>query len=96
MKIDKKRRRECKTNYKKRLILLKGNHPRLVVRKTNRYIILQIIESKHAQDKIINAVNTKELLKYSWPKNKKNSLKSLSASYFGGLLKNLKKLKKLY
>jgi len=89
------RRRRNKTNYTKRLILLKGNLPRLVIRKTNKYIILQIIESKKAQDKIIYSINTKELLKKGWPKELKGSLKSLPAAYLGGLLlgakaKNLK------
>lgn len=86
MKLDKRRRRENKTNYSKRLILLKGNSPRLVIRKTNRYIILQIIESKKAQDKVSYSANSKELLKYGWPENKKGSLKSLGAAYLGGLL----------
>jgi large subunit ribosomal protein L18 len=86
MKIDKRRRIENKTNYRKRLTLLKGKSPRFVVRKTNRYIILQIIDSKGALDKVIYSVNTKELLKFGWPENMKNSLKSLSAAYLGGLL----------
>lgn len=85
-KIDKKRRRQAKTDYRKRLVLLKGNSPRLVVRKTNKYIILQIIESKNAEDKVLYSVNTKELLKLGWPEEKKGSLKSISASYLGGLL----------
>ncbi len=96
-KLDKKRRRERKTNYKKRLILLKGNCARFVVRKTNRYIIMQITESKHAQDKVLCSVNTKELLKYGWSENKKGSLKSVSAAYLGGLLlgKKVKDIKKV-
>ncbi len=94
-KIDKKRRRQAKTNYNKRLILLKGKFPRLVIRKTNRYIILQIIESKHAKDKVLYSVNTKELLKLEWPEERKGSLKSISAAYLGGLLlgKKAKQLK---
>jgi large subunit ribosomal protein L18 len=86
MKLDKRRRIENKTNYHKRLILLKGNSPRLVIRKTNQYIVLQIIESKSAQDKVIYSASTKELLKLGWPKEKEGSLKSLSASYLAGLL----------
>lgn len=86
MKLDKKRRLKNKTNYRKRLVLLKGKSPRLVIRKTNRYIILQIVESKNAQDKIAFSVNTKELLKSGWPKEKEGSLKSLPAAYLGGLL----------
>ena len=86
MKLDKKRRREYKTNYHKRLILLKGDFLRLVVRKTNRYVILQVVESKNAQDKILHAVNTKELLKLGWPEKNMGSLKSLTAVYLAGLL----------
>ena len=95
MKLDKQRRLECKTNYNKRLKLLKGNCPRLVIRKTNRYIILQIIESKNAQDKVIYSVSTRELIKLGWPEEKKGSLKSLTASYLAGLLlgKKAEKLK---
>ena len=94
-KIDKKRRRQAKTDYRKRLVLLKSKSPRVVIRKTNRYIILQIIKSKHAKDNVLYSVNTKELLKLGWPEKKKGSLKSISASYLGGLLlgKKAKKLK---
>ncbi len=95
MKLDKQRRMKSKTNYNKRLKLLKGNCPRLVIRKTNRYIILQIIESKNAQDKVIYSVSTKELIKLGWPKEKQGSLKSSTASYLAGLLlgKKAEKLK---
>ena len=86
IKLDKKRKLQRKTNYTKRLILLKGNYPRLVVRKTNKYIIMQIIESKHAQDMVLYSITTKDLLKQGWPENKKGSLKSLAASYLTGLL----------
>lgn len=86
MKLNKRRRREGKTNYPKRLALLKSKLPRLIVRKTNRYLILQIVESENAQDKILYGVNTKELLKFGWPEDKKGSLKSLAAAYLGGLL----------
>jgi len=85
-RLDRRRRRESKTNYTKRLILLKGNIPRLVVRKSNKYVLLQVVESKHAQDKVICEVSTKELLRYGWPKDKSGSLKSIAASYLGGLL----------
>jgi len=86
MKLDKRRRLENKTNYKKRLMLLKGNYLRLVVRKTNRYVILQIVESENAKDKVLCSVNTKELLRHGWPGDKAGSLKSLGATYLAGLL----------
>jgi large subunit ribosomal protein L18 len=86
MKLDKKRRIENKTNYRKRLVLLKGKSPRLVVRKTNRYIIIQIISSKESKDVVMQSVFTKELMDYGWPKDMQGSLKSLSAAYLGGYL----------
>ena len=85
-RLDRRRRRESKTNYTKRLLLLKGNVPRLVIRKTNKYVLLQIVESVNAQDKIVSAVSTKELLKHGWPKEKAGSLKSLAAAYLAGIL----------
>ncbi|MFH1359050.1 MAG: 50S ribosomal protein L18 [archaeon] len=85
-KLDKKRRQESKTNYTKRVILLKSGFPRLVVRKSNKYLILNIVESKKAQDKVVLTISTKNLLKYGWPEDKKGSLKSLAAAYLAGLL----------
>jgi large subunit ribosomal protein L18 len=86
MKLNKRRRLENKTNYKKRLMLLKGDYLRLVIRKTNKYITLQIVESEDAKDKILSAISTKNLLKHGWPEDKAGSLKSLGASYLAGLL----------
>ena len=95
-RLDRRRRRESKTNYTKRLLLLKGNVPRLVVRKSNKYILLQVVESSGAQDKVICEVSTKEFLRYGWPKDKAGSLKSLAAAYLGGmLLANKAKAKKV-
>jgi len=95
MRIQKRRRRENKTDYLKRLKLLKGEKPRIVFRKTNRYIIAQYITSEAAQDKIITSMNSRELNKYGWPKNAQGSLKSISASYLTGYLigKKIKKQK---
>ncbi len=86
MKLDKRRRLEGRTDYKKRLRLLKGGYLRLVVRKSNRYILLQIVESRHAQDKVLVTASTKELLKKGWPSEKAGLLKSLGAAYLGGFL----------
>tara|TARA_Y100000310_G_scaffold122529_1_gene121232 strand:- start:3536 stop:4123 length:588 start_codon:yes stop_codon:yes gene_type:complete len=95
-KLNKKRRLENKTNYTKRLILLKGDYLRLVIRKSNKYITLQIVESENAKDKVLYSVNSRELLKHGWPEDKTGSLKSLAAGYLSGLLlgKKAKELKK--
>ena len=92
MKTLKRRRAQAKTDYRARLALLKSGMPRLVVRKTNRYIICQIIETEITQDKVIASATSKELLEKGWPENMKGSLKSLQASYLTGFLL-VKKLK---
>ncbi|MBS3091749.1 50S ribosomal protein L18 [Candidatus Pacearchaeota archaeon] len=85
-KTIRRRRKEGKTDYKARLALLSSEKPRLVIRKTNRYILAQIVESNIAQDKVVFAVNSKELLARGWPKELSGSLKSLSAAYLTGKL----------
>jgi len=52
MKINKRRKREYKTDYLKRIKFLKSNSPRVVFRKTNKYLIAQYTTSKEAKDKI--------------------------------------------
>ena len=95
MKVMKKRRRfEGKTNYKKRLKILKGEFPRVVFRKTNRYIVGQLIKSVEAQDKVEIGVTSKDLLKYGWPKDRIGSLKSIPAAYLTGFLIGEKILEK--
>ena len=86
MKTLKRRRRECKTDYLKRLKLLKSGLPRIVFRKTNRYVISQYVTSNEAQDKIVFGLTSKELLKHGWPKELQGSLKSAPAAYLLGLL----------
>lgn len=82
----KRRRKENKTDYLKRLKLLKSKMPRIVFRKTNRYIIAQYVTSKQAKDKVEIGINSKQLIKYGWPKEFQGSLKSIPASYLTGFL----------
>jgi len=86
MKTLKRRRREQKTDYGKRIKLLKSGKPRLVFRRSNKYILVQYVTGKEAQDKIEFGVRSKDLLKHGWPKEAKGSLKSLPASYLTGYL----------
>jgi large subunit ribosomal protein L18 len=82
----KRRRRECKTDYKARRILLTSGLPRIVVRKTNKYFIIQAVESEEAQDKVLATITSKELLKNGWDAKAGGSLKSVPAGYLTGLL----------
>jgi len=85
MKTVKKRRKQNRTDYLGRLKLLKSGKPRVVFRKTNKYIIAQYVTSKQAQDKIVFGVNSKDLMAHGW-KEESGSLKSIPASYLTGYL----------
>lgn len=91
-KTQKRRRVEYKTDYQARFSFLKSENPRLVVRKSNRYILAQISEVNLAQDKVLARMDSKQLLEKGWPKEKAGSLKSLQACYLTGffLAKNIK------
>ncbi len=80
-----RRRLEARTDYKARLEMLKSGKPRVVIRKTNRYVIVQIVTSNLAQDQIIFGTSSKVLLTKGWPEAQAGSLKSLSAAYLTGL-----------
>ncbi len=77
-----RRRREEKTDYKKRLALLKSGKSRAVIRLSNRYAIIQIVQYSQKGDKTLLTVNSNQLKKLGW----KHSSKSLPAVYLIGLL----------
>jgi len=86
-KVPKKRRREGKTNYYKRYVYVFSRATRLVVRKSNRYITLQIIRPTPIGDITLASVHTSELIKrFGW----KGGSKSISAAYLAGLLLGIK------
>ncbi len=84
--IQKRRRRENRTDYLARLKMLRSGKPRLVFRKTNKHIISQYVVSEEAKDKIILGITSKKLLDYGWPESFKGSLKSIPAAYLTGYL----------
>src|SRR3989344_2403599 len=84
MKILRRRRKEGKTDYKARINMLKSGEARLVVRKTNRYIIAQIVTTEIAQDKVVAGINSKILISKGLPEKNSGSLKSIPAAYLTG------------
>jgi ribosomal protein L18 len=82
----KRRRRECKTDYGLRMGLLKSSLPRITIRKTNKYFIVQVIKSSEAQDKVVFGITSKDLTEYGWDEKATGSLKSISAGYLTGIL----------
>ena len=71
-----------RTNYRRRLALLKPGLPRLVVRKTLGSIILQVIDFEVAGDKVKLTVTSKRLRELGW----KHSCKNIPAAYLAGML----------
>lgn len=76
-----RRRREALTDYGKRLELVKSGVDRIVVRKTNKRIIGQIVKYSPQGDKILAYVDSNELLKMKWP-----SRSNRPTAYLTGLL----------
>ncbi|MEM3227484.1 MAG: 50S ribosomal protein L18 [Candidatus Micrarchaeaceae archaeon] len=62
----KKRRREALTNYKRRISLLKSGLDRVVVRKGNRSIIVQVARFAPHGDIIVASAHSSELKALGW------------------------------
>ena len=85
-KVKFRRRREGKTDYRKRLALLKSGKIRMVVRRSNRFITVQFVRSKLEGDEIIAYAYSKELEKLGWP----FSCKNVPAAYLTGYMAALR------
>lgn len=90
-----RRKREGKTNYKKRLGLLLSGKDRLVVRKSLKNIGGQVIKYSPKGDVVVISGHSNELKKLGWNASKSN----VTAAYLTGLLlgkkaqqKNIKEL----
>ncbi|MBW2988971.1 50S ribosomal protein L18 [Candidatus Woesearchaeota archaeon] len=90
MKLGFKRKKNGKTDYRKRLRILSSNKPRLVVRKSLKNISAQITEYGENGDKVILAGHSSELKKYGYEGNKGN----IPSAYLVGVLIGSKAKKK--
>ena len=82
-KLPLKRKRQGKTDYKKRLAFISGNKPRLVVRRFSRNILAQVTEFNPDGDMVIVSAHTNELRKkYGMTMPRKN----ITSAYLLGLL----------
>lgn len=77
-----KRKREGKTDYKRRLLILKSDKIRFVVRKSLNNILLQFVKYDPDGDKIVVSAHSNILKKYGWDLHKGN----IPAAYLTGLL----------
>lgn len=82
-RVKPRRQRNGRTDYKKRLNLLKSRKTRMVVRKSLKNTQIQFVEYKESGDNIIVTAGSKELVsKYKW----KYSTSSTPAAYLTGIL----------
>lgn len=77
-----RRRREGKTDYRKRLALVKSGLPILTVRRTNTQLIVHLREYTPKGDVTKLMITSKKLKDYGWT----GSFKNLPASYLTGYL----------
>lgn len=61
-----RRRRNGVTDYATRLALLKGGKPRAVIRKTNRFLHVQVVDYAPAGDRTVCSASSRELSKYGF------------------------------
>ncbi len=80
-----RRKREGKTDYKRRMKLLLAGSPRAIIRRTLKRMIVQLAVNGEKGDKIIISADSNQLKKYGW----KHSL-NLSTSYLTGYLAGAK------
>ena len=77
-----RRKREQKTNYRKRLRLLESGKLRLTFRTSNTKFLAQVVSFDTSGDKIIVGVDSSALKKNGWNYSSKN----FPAAYLTGLL----------
>jgi large subunit ribosomal protein L18 len=77
-----RRRAEGKTNFQKRLGMVKSGKTRLVVRRSNRYVDVQFVNFEPAGDKTLLTVTGKKLSKeFNYP-----AKRNVWSAYLAGLL----------
>ncbi|RMF91311.1 MAG: 50S ribosomal protein L18 [Methanobacteriota archaeon] len=83
-KVPKRRKREGKTNYRKRLALLLSQRPRLVVRKSHNNVQLQITEYHPRGDRVLASAHSKELRKLGYKGHGGNAVSGYLVGLLGG------------
>ena len=77
-----RRRRDGRTNYRKRRRLVTSGIPRFVVRPSNKHLSAQIVEAKAEGDLTVASAHSSELKEFGW----RGSCGNIPAAYLTGLL----------
>jgi large subunit ribosomal protein L18 len=84
-----RRKREGRTDYAKRLKLVISPVPRMVVRRTNRHFIVQLVVAEEQGDRTLVAANSAELAAFGYT----GALSNTPAAYLTGVLFGARALK---
>lgn len=79
-----KRRGAGRTNYVKRLAMLKSEAPRAVIRKSTNHMMVQFVKSEAGKDKVVAAGFTKELNEFKYAGHGGNIPAAYLAGYLAG------------
>ena len=90
--ISYRRKREGKTNYKKRMNILSSGIPRLVIRKSLKNITAQIIGYEPKGDKVLACASSKEIMKLGWKFSGCNTPCAYLVGYLAGKKAKEKKI----
>lgn len=77
-----RRRREGRTDYRRRLSLLRGERPRVVVRKSLHHLSVQVVRFHLRGDEVVTSAHSKELSRFGW----EGPTGNVPAAYLTGLL----------
>ncbi|BCS92092.1 50S ribosomal protein L18 [Metallosphaera sp. J1] len=84
-KVKFRRRREGKTNYYRRYTYVLNRTDRVVVRLTNKYVIVQFMKFDPKGDVTVAAAHSRELEKFGWKGDENNSTACYLTGYLAGL-----------
>lgn len=85
-RVQLRRRREGKTDYRARKALVMSGRPRLVARSSIKNVTVQVVVARQTGDEALAAAHSNELKKYGW----KAPTGNVPSAYLTGLLCGLK------
>ncbi len=77
-----RRKREGKTDYRRRLRLIRSGKPRLLARVSLKHVVAQVVRVTPVGDMILASAHSKQLAEFGW----KGDTSNIPAAYLVGLL----------
>jgi large subunit ribosomal protein L18 len=84
-RVARRRRREGKTNYRRRVNLLRSEQSRAVIRSSLRNIRVQVVKFDSKGDEVIASAEGHELAKFGWQASASNTPAAYLVGYLAGV-----------